>query len=308
MLTERIKSGLKKVVCFNQSAFLPRRQIQDNILVTQELLRGYNKKNGVKRCALKIDLQKAYDRVNWTFLESIQHKFGFHHKIIKLIMTCMTTYAFSICVNGSSYGYFKGARGLRKGDPISPYLFTLVMEVLNLLMVKNKQAESGFRYHFGCKELKITHLCFADDLMMFCHRDVKSAKIIKDTIEEFSNYSGLHPNMGNSTIFFGSIGEQTRNEILNIVPFKVGKLPMKYLGVLLIAKCLGVADCQTLIDEVKVKIGDWKNKSLSYAGRVQLIASVLCDMQIYWASVYMLPKTVVNDIDKLLKRIFVESK
>lgn len=301
ILTERIKNGLNKLVSVNQSAFIPRRLIHENIIVTQELLRGYNRKNGVKRCAFKIDLQKAYDTVSWSFLESILTNFGFHHIMVKWIMTCLSTSSFSICVNGSSYGYFSGARGLRQGDPISPYLFTLVMEVLNLLMIKNTNEGSGFRYHYGCKELQITHLCFADNLMMFCHGDLKNVEIIKDTIEEFSKYLSLHPIMGKSTIFLGIIGEQSRAEILNINPFKIGELPMRYLGVPLLAKCLSVTDYQLLIEKVKGKVNDWKNRSLSYAGRIQLIAFVLSVMQIYWASVYILPKAVTKDIDKVLK-------
>ncbi|GJU56282.1 RNA-directed DNA polymerase, eukaryota, reverse transcriptase zinc-binding domain protein [Tanacetum coccineum] len=135
----------------------------------------------------------------------------------------------------------RGSRGMRQGDPISPYLFTLVIE------------------------LKITYLCFIDDLIGFYHGDVKSVKIVKDTIHEYSKYSGLYPNMGKNTIFFCSICEQVRQDILNVVLFKVGKLPMKYLGVLLLVKCLGITGCKILIDKVKVKVGNWKNKSLSYA-------------------------------------------
>ncbi|GKF31413.1 hypothetical protein Tco_0101211, partial [Tanacetum coccineum] len=84
--------------------------------------------------------------------------------------------------------------------------------------------------------------------------------------------------MGKSTIFFGSGCDLTRHDILNIVPFKVGNLPMKYLGVPLLANCLGVVDCKILIYKVKAKVGDWKNKCVSYAGRVQLIAPVLAAM------------------------------
>nr|GEU76092.1 RNA-directed DNA polymerase, eukaryota, reverse transcriptase zinc-binding domain protein [Tanacetum cinerariifolium] len=138
------------------------------------------------------------------------------------------------------------------------------MEVLNLLMVKNTKEGSGFIYHYRCKELKITHLCFSDDLMVFCHGDVKSVKIVKEIMEGFSKYSGLYPNMGKSIIFFGSISEHARYVILNVVLFKTNKLPIKYLGVPFLAKCLGIADCKTLIDKVKVKVGDWKNKSSSY--------------------------------------------
>nr|GEY14494.1 RNA-directed DNA polymerase, eukaryota, reverse transcriptase zinc-binding domain protein [Tanacetum cinerariifolium] len=210
VLTNRIKSGLKKVVSINQSAFIPGRNIQDNILLTQELLKGYNRKNGPKRCALKIDLQKAYDTVSWSFLKTILERFGFHDVMINWIMTCISTSAFSISVNGQSHGYFKGARGLRQGDPISSYLFTLVMEVLNLIMIKNIKDDGRFKYHAWCKDLQMTHLCFADDLMVFCNGDVHSITVVKKSLNEFSRVSGLFPNLKKSTIFFGSVNGQVK--------------------------------------------------------------------------------------------------
>ncbi|GJU74026.1 RNA-directed DNA polymerase, eukaryota, reverse transcriptase zinc-binding domain protein [Tanacetum coccineum] len=154
-------------------------------------------------------------------------------------MTCVTSTKFSISVNGERVCYFKGGRGLRQGDPISPYLFTLVMEVLNLLIKKNIEEHVDFKYHYGCNSLKITHLCFADDLLVFCYGDSESVKVIKESLDEFSGYSGLLPNMQKSTVFF--------------------------------------------------------------RGRVQLIASVLSSMQNYWASVFLLPKQVIYEINKLLK-------
>ncbi|GJR49138.1 RNA-directed DNA polymerase, eukaryota, reverse transcriptase zinc-binding domain protein [Tanacetum coccineum] len=279
ILTNRIKSGFEKVVSINQSAFIPGRSIQDNILLTREMLKGYNRKNGPQRCALKIDLQKAYDTVSWPFLEKCLKQFGFHEKMVKWIMTCVTSTTFSLWINGQAYGYFIGARGLRQGDPISLYLFTIVMEVLNLIMIKNIEEDGQFKYHAGCKELKITHLCFVDDLMVFCHGDAHSLSIVKKSLNEFSRYSGLLPNLKKST----------------------------YLGVPLLAKCLGVNDCKILIEKVKNRIGDWRNKFLSYAGRVQLISSVLASMQTYWASVYLLPKTVVKEISRVIKNFLWDS-
>ncbi|GJQ89910.1 RNA-directed DNA polymerase, eukaryota, reverse transcriptase zinc-binding domain protein [Tanacetum coccineum] len=278
IITNRIKSGLDKVVSMNQSTFIPGRSIQDNILLTQELLKGYKRKNGPQRCALKIDLQKAYDTVSWAFLEEILRQFGFHDQMVGWIMTRVSSSAFSICVNGQVHGYFKGARGLRQGDPISPYLFTLVMEVLNLIMIKNIEAEGNFKYHAGCKELKITHLCFADDLMVLCHGDSQSISIVKNSLNEFSNYSGLLPNLKKSTVFFGSIKENLKNDLLKISPFSIGVLPMKYLGVRLLAKCLGVNDCKGLIEKT------------------------------YWASVYLIPKTVVKEIDKVMKNFLWDNR
>ncbi|GJY13067.1 RNA-directed DNA polymerase, eukaryota, reverse transcriptase zinc-binding domain protein [Tanacetum coccineum] len=185
-------------------------------------------------------------------------------------MTLSTS--FSICLNGETHGYFKGGRGLRQGDLMSPYLFTLVMEVFSLIMEKNIEESNGFGYHFGCKELKLSHMCFADDLLVLCKGNKDSIEVIKKSLEEFSKASGLVPNL------------------------------FRYLGVPLLAKKLGVSDCKVLCDKVEERINNWRNKTLSYAGRIQLIASVLSSMQQYWASVYLLPTTVINDLEKLFKR------
>ena len=204
-------------------------------------------------------------------------------------------------VNGERIGYFNGGRGLRQGDPISPYLFTMAMEVFNLLLRKNIDRAEEFKYHQGCKKLKITHLGFADDLIVFSHGDNQSVKVIKDTLEEFSSVSGLKVNLQKSTIFFGGLSKPEQDNILQILPFTIGKLPVRYLGVHLITKKLSIKDCKPLVEKVRSRVQDWRNKALSYAGRMKLIASILSSMQVYWASVFILPKTVVKDINKLLK-------
>ncbi|GKB41517.1 RNA-directed DNA polymerase, eukaryota, reverse transcriptase zinc-binding domain protein [Tanacetum coccineum] len=173
--------------------------------------------------------------------------------MINLIMTCVTTPSFFVCVNGASHGYFRGGRGLRQGDPISPYLFTIVMEVFNLTL---KQ--------------------FIRDIL--CHGDVKSAKVVRDALNNFCSMSGLRPNMGKRIVFFGNLKDHVKKEILEVLPFSVGKLHVSYLGVPLVSKQLGFNNC-----------------------RLQLIASVLSAIHVYWASVFMLPKTVINDIDKIMK-------
>ncbi|GKD99597.1 RNA-directed DNA polymerase, eukaryota, reverse transcriptase zinc-binding domain protein [Tanacetum coccineum] len=168
---------------------------EDNLLLTQDLLKGYNCKNGPKRCALKVDIAKAYDTLSWEFLESILLHFGFHRKMIQWIMTCVSTHRFTICINGERHGYFKSGRGLRQGDPISTYLFTLVIEVFSLMVARKVASNPAFKYHKGCKELKLTHLSFADDLLVMSHGDHVSVSVIKDALSEFSESFGLKPNM-----------------------------------------------------------------------------------------------------------------
>ncbi|GKA48560.1 RNA-directed DNA polymerase, eukaryota, reverse transcriptase zinc-binding domain protein [Tanacetum coccineum] len=276
IMTNRIKGVLDSLVNENQSAFIGGRQITDNILLSQELFRDYNRKLNIKKVSFKIDLQMADDTISWEFIKDALVMFGFHEKMIRWIMTCVTTTKFSISVNRERVGYFKGGRGLRQGDPISLYLFTLVMEVLNLLIrknieengefkkrisdkrtknqAKNDKTEHGmekremtkimgkFKYHYGCKNLRITHLCFADDLLVFCHGDCNSVKVIKKSLDEFSGLSGLVPNMQKCTVCFGGVSNTKQQLILNIIPFTVGKLPVRYLGVPLITKQISISD------------------------------------------------------------------
>ncbi|GKF76101.1 RNA-directed DNA polymerase, eukaryota, reverse transcriptase zinc-binding domain protein, partial [Tanacetum coccineum] len=94
-----------------------------------------------------------------------------------------------------------GGRGLRQGDPMSPYLFTLVMECFTLMMDRNVKRNPKFQYHYGYKNMEITHVCFADDLLVLCHGDADSVKVVRETIDEFGECSGLLPNFNKSTIF-----------------------------------------------------------------------------------------------------------
>jgi len=105
---------------------------------------------------------KAYDTVRWDFIRGVLKASGFPEAFVQWIMECVTTTSFSISINGELKGFFQGGRGLRQGDPLSPYLFVLVMEAFSGLM--NDMIQQGhFKYHWRCQKLKISHLFFADD-------------------------------------------------------------------------------------------------------------------------------------------------
>ncbi|GKC30569.1 hypothetical protein Tco_1037863 [Tanacetum coccineum] len=124
---------------------------------------------------------------------------------------------------------------------------------------------------------------------------------VKSALQEFSGVSGLMPSMEKSVVFFGNVSEHVKASILEVMPFKVGSLPIRYLGVPLISTRMYKEHCSSLVDKVKKRLQDWKNKSLSFAGRLQLLKSVIGSIQVYWSFVFILPKSVSYDIEKLMR-------
>ena len=190
---------------------------------------------------------------------------------------------------------------VRQGDPLSSYLFTLVMQMFSLMIKRRVMEEGIFRFHPKCTQQGITHLSFADDLFLFSTADPYSVQILKECFDEFARCSGLWPNQGKSSVFFGNVSYDARVLIQNILDFNVGVLPVWYLGVPLISTALWVNDCKPLVQKVRDKIESWENKWLNYAGRVQLATSVLLSMQVYRSSIFLLPITVTKQIEKLIR-------
>nr|GEW53521.1 hypothetical protein [Tanacetum cinerariifolium] len=230
------------------------------------------------RCAFKVDIQKVYDTVDWGFLREVLIGFGFHDRMVKWIMECVTTTSFSICIHASIHGYFKGKRGLRQGDPLSPYLFTLVMEIFTLIIKKRVRDTDLFAYHRYCSKLELVNLCFANDLFLFVHGDVDSFKVIKEALEEFKNASGLIPSLPKSTAYFCNVLNHVKLSILHILPFEEGRLPVKYLGVPLVSSRLMFRDCKELIEKVESRIIQgflWRQGNMK-KGRANVAWEVVC--------------------------------
>ncbi|KAL0291209.1 UNVERIFIED_CONTAM: hypothetical protein Sradi_7031800 [Sesamum radiatum] len=263
------KLVLEKLIDNCQNAFVPGRSIADNVLLAQEILSDYNQKKLPPRCTIKVDLQKAYDMVDWDYLLAVLHLFKFPDRFIVWVEQCITTASFSISLNGAIHGFFTSTRGLRQGDPMSPYLFVLVMESLHLLIKSTTQNDTNFQFHWRCKELGIVNLCFADDLLLFCKADIHSATVLHGILQEFQRLAGT--------------------------------FPVHYLGVPLITSKLSRADCAPLILKIEARIAGWNQLKLTYAGRTQLIKSVLSSIHQYWCSVFILPKGVIKTIEAKIR-------
>ncbi|KAL0286586.1 UNVERIFIED_CONTAM: hypothetical protein Sangu_2728100 [Sesamum angustifolium] len=302
IIVKRLQQVLPLMIDYSQNAFVPGRSITDNILLAQELMAGYNHKRLPPRCMIKVDIQKAYDSVEWDFLLEVLKLFNFPHQFIVLINQCVSTASFSVSLNGSIHGFFKGGRGLRQGDPMSPYLFVLVMEIWNLLLRFRIKEAADFQYHWKCKDIGLINLCFADDVLLFCKAHLPSIMVITDTLNEFAALSGLKVNPAKSQIIFLRAVQQERQQILDYLGFQEGSLPVKYLGIPLTSSRLTIADCRPLIDKVDARLAGWNNQILSYAGRLQLIKSVLTTLHTYWASAFILPKGVLKTLEKKMRQ------
>nr|GEX32247.1 putative reverse transcriptase domain, reverse transcriptase zinc-binding domain protein [Tanacetum cinerariifolium] len=144
-----------------------------------------------------------------------------------------------------------GKRGLQQGDPLSPYLFTLVMEILTLMLKRKVRLSNSFSFHRYCSKLELINLCFTDDLFLFSHGDTLSTMVIKEALEEFTCASGLVPSLSKSMAYFCNVVSHTKAAILQILPFEEGRLPVKYLGVPLVSSKLIYRDCKELIEKVQ---------------------------------------------------------
>jgi hypothetical protein len=156
---------LPEIITPNQSAFLSGRLISDNIIVAYELTHFLlNKREGdLGYAALKLDMSKAYDRVEWSFLENMMRRLGFSDMWIQLIMECVTTVLYRVKVNGEHSTSFVPQRGLRQGDPLSPYLFLLCAEAFSALLKKGERDGLLARVKIYQNAPSISHLLFADD-------------------------------------------------------------------------------------------------------------------------------------------------
>ncbi|XP_074277809.1 uncharacterized protein LOC141601425 [Silene latifolia] len=205
---------------------------------------------------------------------------GFSELWIKLIMQCISTPSYSIALNGETFGFFKGKKGLRQGDPLSPLLFTLCLEYFSRILAVTQQLPK-FRFHPLCKRIGLSHLCFVDDFILFCKGEKTSIEPMINSFDYFSKASGLVLNTGKSNFYCNGMEDWLISEIARVTGMKKGSAPFKYLGVTVAPKRLSVLDCSCLVDKVVDRIKGLGARQLSYAGRLVLVKAVFSTLHNY---------------------------
>lgn len=247
--------------------------------------------------SIKIDLEKAYDRLNWNFIVQCLQECHLPEKMINIIKHCVSSSSFKLLWNGDKTDAFTPTRGIRQGDPISPYLFVICMEQLSHIIADQVAVGYWIPMKAGKNGPLISHLLFADDLLLFC---IEQAYCVKHWLDQFFQAFGQKINAHKTQIFFSkSTEQQLRDEILQHTGFSQAPSLGRYLGANLSRGRSSRGHFKHIIDKIQSKLGGWKNQCLSMAGRVTLTKSVLSSIPYFYMQYVKLPKTICDEIEKI---------
>jgi hypothetical protein len=300
VLANRLKGVLDKLISESQNAFVGGRKILDSVLIANECLDS-RLKSRIPGVICKLDIEKAYDHVNWSCLLHLLERMGFGRRWRLWIESCISSVQFSVLVNGSPEGFFSCSRGLRQGDPLSPLLFLLVMEVLSRMLrkVEEEGLIRGFRAGSNAAEgLCISHLLYADDTILFCDANVDQLVYVRMVLTCFEAVTGLRVNMAKSEMV--PVGEvQNIAELADSLCCHIGGLPLSYLGMPLGASYKAVAVWNPILEKLERRLSGWQKLYLSKGGRLTLLKSTLSSLPTYFLSLFTIPISVVRRIEKL---------
>jgi len=276
----------------------------DGILVANEIV------DEAHRCKkelilFKVDFEKAYDAIDWGYLDEVMGKMGFPTLWRKWIKECIGTATASVLVNGSPADEFSLGRGLRQGDPISPFLFLLAAKGFNVLMesLSDNNLFSGYKLG-GSNMTVVSHLQFADDTLILGEKSWANIRSMRVILILFETLSGLKVNFSKSQLVGVNVASSWLSEAAMVLNCKVGSIPFVYLGLPIGGNARRLSFWDLLITRIKSRLFGWKSKYLSLGGRLVLLKYVLSSLPVYALIFFKAPSGIVSSIESILNCFF----
>jgi len=304
LLANRLRMVLGSVISETQSAFIHNRQILDGILIANEVVDEATK---LKKDLMlfKVDFEKAYDSVEWGHLDAVMERMSFPVLWRKWIRECVGTATASVLVNGSPTDEFHLHRGLRQGDPLSPFLFLLAAEGLHVLMKAMVDNNLFTGYSVGTTNLVgVSHLQFADDTLLIGQKTWANVRALRATLIMFEMLSGLKVNFNKSLLVGINIADSWLSEAASVLNCKVGKIPFVYLGLPIGGNSRRLSFWDPVVNRIKSRLSGWNSRFLSFSGRLILLKTVLTSLPIYALSFFKAPSGIISSIESLLNKFF----
>ncbi|GAA0148318.1 hypothetical protein LIER_07795 [Lithospermum erythrorhizon] len=277
------------------------------ILLAYEVHHAIKKKRGGLNgwFSLKLDMEKAYNQVEWVFLNQIMLKVGIPGKLVPLIMDLVSGVTYSALVNGEQCGYIVPSRGLRQKDPLSPYLFILYTEEL-IALINTAVAKGDWKdIKVNIKGPVVSHLLFTDDALLFAWASVEECMVVKGMLQLYENTSGQRVNYHKSAIAFSlNVGEELKRDICEVFGVAEVSSHAKYLGLPTVAGKSKVELFDSITDRVQSKVEEWQPKLLSRAGNEVLIKAVAQPIPCYAMQCFRFLAMFCDDLEAIMGRFW----
>lgn len=304
-LITSLKSILNKIISSAQSASILGHLISNNIIMGHKCLHTIRNSKLRRQgwAAIKLDISKTYDKVVWVFLNEIMLKLGFDPSWISLILDCISSVNFSILLNEPPKGSFMPNRGLRQDDPLSPYLFLLIIEDLSSLLQEAKARGTIRGIKCAPSSPQVSHLLFTDDSLVFCRADKTNYVTLKRLLKLYEEASGEVLITPSLLCFFSPNINSDRGLFLsNILGIKMQDSLGTYLVLPSSFSRSKTKDFQGIIDKVWKAVHGWKKSFFSMAGKEALIKSVGQAPPTYSMSLFQLPQKLCEGISRSFSR------
>ncbi|XP_010445465.1 PREDICTED: uncharacterized protein LOC104728135 [Camelina sativa] len=279
VLCQRLRTVLPSLVSETQSAFVEGRLISDNILIAQEMFHGLRTNPSCKGkfMAIKMDISKAYDRVEWSFVENVLRQFGFYEMWITC-MCCVKSVQYKVLLNGQAYGSINPCRGLRQGDPLSPYLFILCTEVIIAHLRKAERLKLLTGIKVSTASPAISHLLFVDDSLFFCRATKEQCEVVLGILNKYERVSGQQINFQKSSVQYSGKPGRGKNKSFSFVQ-----------------------------DKLQARASGWPARLSSKGGKEVMIKSVATAVPTFVMSCFRLSKTVTRKLTSAISNFWWSS-